>query len=391
MKKCVDDSILWAKDLEGIFHHTCKYISHCAEAGISFNSSKFRFGAEEVEFLGFQLTKDGVQPTEKYIASIRDFPEPKDITGARSWFGLINQVNYAYSESDLMEPFRPLLKPGTKFTWTEELAKAFKNSKEKIIEAVRKGVKTFQMGRMTCLSTDWSKVGLGFALLQKTCKCEDISPTCCKGGWGLIYAGSRFTTSAETRYHPVEGEALSAAWALHKTKHFTLGCKDLVLAVDHKPLLKILGDRELGEIDNPRILNFKEKTLRWSIKVVHVPGVLHKIADATSRSPVGETSGVKRCNTMDICTEDLDESIRSWALAGLCSIGGKGFEAMSWKTLDRESSGDEVIMDLRKMIAGGISGDKTEWPGNLLEFFPKREDLTCVDNVVMVGTRVGVP
>ena len=344
-----------------------------------------------MEFLGFQLTKDGVQPTEKYIASIRDFPEPKDITGARSWFGLINQVNYAYSESDLMEPFRPLLKPGTKFTWTEELAKAFKNSKEKIIEAVRKGVKTFQMGRMTCLSTDWSKVGLGFALLQKTCKCEDISPTCCKGGWGLIYAGSRFTTSAETRYHPVEGEALSAAWALHKTKHFTLGCKDLVLAVDHKPLLKILGDRELGEIDNPRILNFKEKTLRWSFKVVHVPGVLHKIADATSRSPVGETSGVKRCNTMDICTEDLDESIRSWALAGLCSIGGKGFEAMSWKTLDRESSGDEVIMDLRKMIAGGISGDKTEWPGNLLEFFPKREDLTCVDNVVMVGTRVVVP
>ena len=76
VKKCIDDSILWAENLEQIFHHTCSYISHCASAGISFNSSKFVFGAEEVEFLGFQLTKDSVKPTNTYLASIQDFPEP---------------------------------------------------------------------------------------------------------------------------------------------------------------------------------------------------------------------------------------------------------------------------------------------------------------------------
>ena len=391
VKKCVDDSILWADTLEEIFSHTCKYISHCAAAGISFNPTKFRFGAEEVEFLGFQITKDGVQPTEKYIDSIRDFPEPKDITGARSWFGLINQVNYAYSESDLMEPFRPLLKPGTKFVWTEELAKAFESSKTKIIEAVRRGVKTFKMGRPTCLSTDWSKVGLGFALLQKTCKCEELSPTCCKGGWELTYAGSRFTTPAETRYHPVEGEALSAAWALHKTRHFTLGCRTLVLAVDHKPLLKILGDRELGEIDNPRILNFKEKTLRWNFKVVHVPGVLHKIADATSRSPVGSTDKSSVCNSLMISTEDLDESIRQGATLGLCSLSDRGVKALSWEAVNRESGCDESISDLRMLILGGTPDEKAEWPEHLQDFYAKREELTCVDNVVMVGSRVVIP
>ena len=391
VKKCVDDSILWANTLEEIFNHTCKYISHCAEAGISFNPTKFRFGADEVEFLGFQLTKDGVQPTEKYIDSIRDFPEPKDITGARSWFGLINQVNYAYSESDLMEPFRPLLKPGTKFVWTEELAQAFKSSKAKIIEAVKRGVKNFKMGRPTCLATDWSKVGLGFALLQKTCGCSDVVPTCCKGGWELTYAGSRFTTSAESRYHPVEGEALSSAWALHKTRHFTLGCKALVLAVDHKPLLKILGDRELGEIDNPRILNFKEKTLRWNFKVVHVPGVLHKIADATSRSPVGNTDRSKACNTLMISTEDLDESIREGTNAGLCSIGGRSIEALSWDTLNRESGCDGTISDLRMLIMEGLPEVKEEWPKHLQDFYARREELTCVDNVVMLGSRAVIP
>jgi hypothetical protein len=85
----------------------------------------------------------------------------------------------------------------------------------------------------------------------------------------------------------VEGEALAAAWALSKTKHFTIGCKDLVLCVDQKPL--VLGDRELADIENVRLLNFKEKTLRWNFTVLHIPGVLHKIANG-SRNPVGRAA-----------------------------------------------------------------------------------------------------
>ena len=391
VKKCVDDSILWAETLEDIFHHTCRYISHCAGAGISFNPSKFRFGAEEVEFLGFMITKEGVRPTDEYISSIRDFPEPKDITGARSWFGLINQVNYAYSESAYMEPFRKLLHPGTKFEWTEELARTFKNSKEKIIKAVKEGIKTFQIGKWTCLSSDWSKLGMGFALLQKACKCEDLTPKCCKDGWQITYAGSRFTTSAESRYHPVEGEALSAAWALHKTRHFTLGCQKLILAVDHKPLLKILGDRELGEIENPRILNFKEKTLRWRFKVVHIPGVLHKIADATSRSPVKQDIGVQACDTLCINTGDLDNSIREGTMTGLRSIDARSMRAITWEELNHESEKDKTVSALRTLVEGGVPVDKEDWPQELREYFTKAEELSCVDSVVLQGQRVVMP
>ena len=51
------------------------------------------------------------------------------------------------------------------------------------------------------------------------------------------------------------------AWALHRAGHYCLGNPDLVLAVDHKPLLKILGDKHLDDIDDPRMLNLKEKKL----------------------------------------------------------------------------------------------------------------------------------
>ena len=109
----------------------------CSSKGIVFNASKFQFGAKTVNFLGFTVTEDSVKPSDKYLAAIRDFPTPTDMTGVRSWYGLVNQVNYAFSNSEAMLPFRHLLKPDEAFVWTDTLEEAFKKSKESILEAVK--------------------------------------------------------------------------------------------------------------------------------------------------------------------------------------------------------------------------------------------------------------
>ena len=74
-------------------------------------------------------------------------------------------------------------------------------------------------------------------------------PFCCRTGWKITLVGSRFTHAAESRYAPVEGEALAVADALDKARFFVLGCSNLIIAVDHKPLLKVFGDRSLEEIN----------------------------------------------------------------------------------------------------------------------------------------------
>ncbi len=76
--------------------------------------------------------------------------------------------------------------------------------------------------------------------------------------------------------------------ALDKARHFVLGCKNLTIAVDHRPLLKIFGDRSLDHICNTRLRNLKEKTLRYHFKIVHIPGVKHKAPDTLSRHPTGD-------------------------------------------------------------------------------------------------------
>ena len=97
---------------------------------------------------------------------------------------------------------------------------------------------------------------------------------------------SMFTHAAESRYAPIEDEVLAVAGALYKARYFVLGCENLILAVYHKPLLKLLADRTI-DIPNPRLRNIKAKTVRYHFRVTHVTGMKNKAADAMSRTPVG--------------------------------------------------------------------------------------------------------
>ena len=125
--------------------------------------------------------------------------------------------------------------------WDDTLQQAFEESKLTIINENHNGVKIFDKTKRTCRATDWSK----------HCSCPSSDLFCCKQSWRITLVGSRFTHTAESRYRPIEGEALAVADALDKARHFVLGCKNLTIAVDHRPLLKIFGYRYLITFATP--------------------------------------------------------------------------------------------------------------------------------------------
>jgi len=154
--KCIDDTLLWADDLTNSFFQAVEWLDTCGNNGITLNPEKFVFGTDVVEFAGFEITMDTVRPCQRYITAIRDFPKPTSITDVRSWFGLINQVSFAFAATDRMVPFRELLKPGTPFQWTNELEQIFNESKSLIISEIQEGVQIFDKSKLTCLTTYWS-------------------------------------------------------------------------------------------------------------------------------------------------------------------------------------------------------------------------------------------
>ena len=76
-------------------------------------------------------------------------------------------------------------------------------------------------------------------------------------------AGGHFCNKAEQNYSPIEGEATAVARGLHDTKYYTMGCKHLYVATDHKSLVCVLSDQALADVENPRLARIKESS-PWS-------------------------------------------------------------------------------------------------------------------------------
>ena len=212
MAKCIDDSILWSKSTEESFHQVAQYLELCGKNGIVLNQSKFQFAKDQVEFAGFQISNDSVAPIPTFLKALEKFPTPRSITDIRSWFGLINQAAYSFSKTEAMAPFRSLLKKNSKFIWNEEMETSFRKAKKQIAREIVKGIKIFEKHRTTCLATDWSRSGVGAWLLQKHCTCDSKKLFCCPTGWQVTLFTSRYLTETESRYSPVEGEALAVAY-----------------------------------------------------------------------------------------------------------------------------------------------------------------------------------
>ena len=376
-ERCVDDTIHYDMDMEEHWWRTIDLLNTMGTSGIVSNPTKFQFCQRQADFAGFRISESSIEPLPKYIDAIRTFPTPKSTKDIRSWFGLVNQVaNYGQLRS-FMALFRPFLSPKYKFFWSDVLDKAFEESKDLIIQAIRHGVEIFDMSKLSCLRPDWSITGIGYFLLQKHCLCKSNTPDCCTDGWKVTLAGSRFLTGAEKRYAAIEGEALAIAWGLEQTKYFTQGCKDLIVATDHKPLVKIFGDRTLDEIPNTRLFRLKQRTLPWRFRAIHMPGKTNQAADAASRYPSPDT------DVDAISVTDQSEHL----MAAAISNEAESITTVSWNTLAEETRNNKTLSTLMMAIDEGFAREYEE----ISEYIRYRDSLYITDGVILYQDRVVVP
>ena len=387
LQRIVDDCCLHdpVADMESHWWRVIDFLETCGHAGIVLNSEKFQFAQGTVDFAGFRISEQAVEPLPKYLDAIRSYPTPENTTDIRSWFGLVNQVSHYSQLTTMMEPFRRFLSPNEPFEWNEEYDRLFNQSKLRIIEAIQQGVKIFDPNKPTALIPDWSKSGVGFWLVQKHCACTELAPPdCCENGWRIVLAGSRFLSTAERNYAPVEGEALAVAWSLEQTRFFTLGCSDLIVVSDHKPLLKLLGDRRLDEVENPRLFRLKQRTLLWSFQMRYRPGKQNHTADALSRRP---NKFAELASLSLQSTGDKQEEL----LAAVIAANMQDFFAVTWDMCKTESANDPVTSELIKTIVDGFPDSREKLSHSLQPYWEYRHSLSVTDGVATYMDRAIIP
>ena len=289
-RKLVDDTIIWADNEEDLVIRTRTVLERCKENNITISRKKFEMG-NKIEFAGHIISDTGIRPDEKKFAAIKQFPTPSCIKDVRAFLGLANELgSFIPDLAHMTSALTPLLKKGTTWNWLPEHQAAFQKIKD--ILTSDKVIQPLDPNLDTILLTDASRLhGIGFALIQLK-----------QGNMRLIQCASSSLTPTHQRYAVCELECMAVQWAIKKSDFYLRGLPHFEIWTDHKPLVGIFS-KGLNDLDNPRLMRFREKIMFYNFSVKWVPGKTHYIADSLSFSPVFSAA------ELDEDPRDIEDSI----------------------------------------------------------------------------------
>ncbi len=151
----------WEDHLQKLEHVLLKIQT----AGLKINAEKSFFGCAELEYLGYWITQEGIQPLPKKIQAIQTIAPPTDKCSLRSFLGMINYYrDMWYKCSEVLVPLSALSSKKVPWEWSDIHQKAFNDikaviSKETLL-AYPDFSKTFE------IYPDASKIQLGVVISQ---------------------------------------------------------------------------------------------------------------------------------------------------------------------------------------------------------------------------------
>ena len=108
-----------------------KVLNKLRNVGLKVNASKSFFAKGELKYLGYWITRDGIQPLPDKIKAIQNIAEPTTRKQLRGFIGMINYYRDMWSKrSHYLAPLSRLTSNTVPFKWTETESKAFKDIKK---------------------------------------------------------------------------------------------------------------------------------------------------------------------------------------------------------------------------------------------------------------------
>ena len=266
----------------------------------------------------------------------------------------------------LLEPLRSLLSTKNEFVWSSNHEQAFQAAKTSLTSAPT--LQFFDPQKPTRLCTDASRQGLGFVLQQKR---DD--------NWVLVQAGSRFLSDAESRYAIIELELLGVTWAIAKCKIFLAGLPHFTVVTDHHPLVPILNNYRLDEIENPRLQRLKSKIMAYNLSATWVKGTLNHAPDALSRNPASDPQ------PSDLLAENTSTCAEIRALTTSTQ------ESLRLTDLRQRADEDHEYQQLKHYVHEGFPAQRSKLPEQCRRYWNVRNQLTVEDDLIVFGCRLLIP
>jgi hypothetical protein len=186
-------------------------LTKLAKHGIKAKLVKCEFSKPGIEYVGYDVDKDGCHPMQDKVKPIRDAPRPTKMQELCSFLGLLNfNGNFIPDLSTLLHPMHELLHLKNKWTWTQECEDAFEKSKTALLE--NNVLVPYDVNKELNLATDASPYGVGAVLSHKIDGVEQ-----------QVAFASRTLTKSEKNYSQIEKDALGIVYGVRKFHKYLYG------------------------------------------------------------------------------------------------------------------------------------------------------------------------
>ena len=282
-----DDKFISSKDFEEHMQHLNEVFKRLRDSGLTLKAKKCKFGEFAITFLGYVISKDGIEADPEKVRAIVEFPTPTNLKAVRGFVGLAGFYRRKVKDfAKIAEPLTRLTRKvadapdleyiprgmkkgdiGRVFIWDKEQQNAFDRLKYAISSAPI--LVHFDNNLPIEVHTDGSLTGIGGVLYHII-----------DGELRPFYFLSYLLHGAEVNYSAPEIECLAIVKITAKCSQYLIG-KPFEIVTD---CLALKWMKEKKSLNN-RILRWSMHMQNYIYTVRHRSGKSNVVADALSRYP----------------------------------------------------------------------------------------------------------
>ncbi|GBG78348.1 hypothetical protein CBR_g26376 [Chara braunii] len=153
------------RSLDEHVEHVRTVLERLRQAKYKANRDKCEFVRQELEYLGYYVTPEGIRPLANKIEAIRIWPEPTNTTDVRSFMGLADYYQrFITGYSRIAAPMTRLQSPKVPFVFDDDARRSFQALKTAML--MTPVLSIYAPTLPTRVTTDASGYGIGAVLEQ---------------------------------------------------------------------------------------------------------------------------------------------------------------------------------------------------------------------------------
>ncbi|KFD61463.1 hypothetical protein M514_26359 [Trichuris suis] len=274
----IDDILVFSRsdsehraDLNAVLDRLRRY-------GLTIRPEKCVLGQDKIEFLGFELSKDGLRPLPDKVHDLLSFAPPRTPAECRRFVGMINYYHrFLPNLALVLQPLYDLTnQPKHKYIWRLQHDAAFQKAKQLLASATALAFP--RAAAPTQVIADASDSAVGAVIQQLH-----------GNRWVPIAFHSKKLTGTQRRWSTGDKELFALVSAVRRFRYLLEGRSNLQLCTDHKPLVHAFTSTTERSARVQRQLAFLSE---YSTDIRHISGSDNAVSDCLSRPPDAAVNAV---------------------------------------------------------------------------------------------------